>query len=345
MDERNHRRIRQIYESSFETDSVSTRNALETESLTKQFGSVMAIDDIDLVVRSEEVFGLLGPNGAGKSTIIDLVLGLTTPTQGRVCIFGTDVASEPRQVRRRIGVLPENYDVYDEMSGREHLQAILRLKNADDDPDRLRDAVGLGAEAFDRPVGGYSKGMRQRLVLATALAGDPDLLILDEPTSGLDPAGIALVRELIRDRAAAGTTVFFSSHRLAEVEKVCDRVGIVNDGRLLSVEDSDVLTDRAGGSERLRLFTDEALNADLIERLRTIDAVNGVRVDERALTVDCHSPEAKADVVELTNRACSVRDFELDEATLEDVFDSRVGRGESKSSTDTVVSAAGVEPE
>lgn len=298
--------------------------AIEIDSLTKQLGPVTAIDGIDLAVQPGEVFGLLGPNGAGKSTMIDLVLGLTTPTEGKVLVFGTDVMSDPRSVRRRIGILPENYDVYGAMSGRENLRAFLRLKHTDDNLERLRDAVELSAEAFDRPAGTYSKGMQQRLVLATALAGDPDLLVLDEPMSGLDPKGIALVREIIRERAADGTTVFFSSHRLDEVEAVCDRIGIVNDGRLLSVKDVDALANRADGWERLRLFTDESPDTDLIERLRTVETVSEVRVDGRTLTIDCVAPGAKADVIELTNRACSVRDFELDETALEDVFDATV---------------------
>lgn len=320
---------------------MNTQNAIETDSLTKRFESVTAIEGIDLAVRAGEVFGLLGPNGAGKSTMIDCILGLTTPTGGQTLVFGTDVASDPRSVRRRIGVLPEDYAVYDGMSGRENLQAILRLKDADDDLERLRERVGLSVEAFDRPAGGYSKGMCQRLVLATALAGDPDLLILDEPMSGLDPEGIALVREIIGECAADGITVFFSSHRLAEVEAVCDRVGIVNDGRLISVEDIDTLTDRAAGSERLRLFTDEPADDKLLERLRAMDTVSGVHVDGETLVVDCATSGAKADVIERTNRACSVRDFELDETVLEDVFDATVKHDRTGSSTNAVAGVAG----
>lgn len=303
---------------------MSPQKAIEMVTLTKRFGSVTAVDRIDLDVQSGSVFGLLGPNGAGKSTMIDLVLGLKTPTTGQVFVFGTNMASDPLPARRRIGVLPENYDVYDGMSGREHLQAFLGLKDAADEPEQLRDAVGLSVEAFDRPVGGYSKGMQQRLVLATALAGDPDLLILDEPTSGLDPEGIALVRECIRDQAADGTTIFFSSHRLAEVEAVCDCVGIVNDGRLVSVKDVDALADRSSGSERLRLFTDDSPNAEILERVRAVDNVRSVDENGNTLSVDCTAPAAKADVIELVNHTCSVHDFELDGTDLEAVFDATV---------------------
>lgn len=301
---------------------MSTQNVIEVDTLTKQFGSVTAIDGIDFAVRSGEVFGLLGPNGAGKSTTIDLLLGLTAPTEGQVCIFKRDIAEEPRAVRRRIGILPENYDVYDGMTGKEHVRAILRLKNADDDPNDLLETVGLTSEAFDRPAGGYSKGMQQRLALAMALAGDPDLLVLDEPSSGLDPNGIALIRELVSKAAADGTTVFFSSHRLTEVEAVCDRVGIMNDGRLVSIKAVDGLAERTGGTERLRLFTEEPPDSDLLDSLRTDEGIAEVCHDERILTVNCTTPAAKADVVERINRACSVHDFEVDETALEDVFDT-----------------------
>lgn len=321
---------------------MTSRCAIETYSLTKEFGPVTAIEDVDLTVKTGEVFGLLGPNGAGKSTIIDLVLGLTTPTEGRSLVFGMDVSNEPRTVRRRIGVLPENYHVYDRMTGREQLEAILRLKGADDDPEQLRDEVGLDEEAFDRPAGNYSKGMRQRLVLAMALAGDPDLLILDEPTSGVDPSGIELVRELIQERAVDGTTVFFSSHRLTEVEAVCDRVGIVNDGRLVSVEEVDALADRIDGVRRLRLYTEQPPGDSLLERLQAVDAVEEIRIDGSILSVNCTTSAVKADVIELTNRTCSVQDFELDESALGDVFEATVGRDRTEATpTDATPAVTG----
>ncbi|WP_166035448.1 ABC transporter ATP-binding protein [Halorussus pelagicus] len=319
---------------------MNKSKAIETESLTKHFGSLTAIENINFTVQRGEVFGLLGPNGAGKSTIIDLVLGLTTPSEGRVLVFGTDVASNPRSVRSHVGILPENYGVYEEMSGRENLRAVLRLKDTTDDLEHLRETVGLDSEAFDRPAGNYSKGMMQRLVLAAALAGEPDLLILDEPTSGLDPEGIALVRELVRERADNGTTVFFSSHRLDEVEKVCDRVGIVNDGRLLSVAEVDQLADRENKVERIQLFIQDSPDKELFTRLETKDSVAGICADGQRLAVDCETPAVKADVVEVVNRYCSVRDFEVNRTALEDVFDATVERDRPESRTDENVASA-----
>ncbi|WP_459194443.1 ABC transporter ATP-binding protein [Halosimplex sp. J119] len=310
---------------------METANAVAVEGLRKDFGPVRALDGVDMSVGRGTVYGLLGPNGAGKSTLIDVLLGLTTPTEGRALVFGTSVTADPRTVRDRIGVLPQDYGLYSGLSGRENLRLLQRLKSADGDLDRLLDTVGLDDEAVERPVEGYSTGMRQRLVFAAALAGDPDLLILDEPMSGLDPEGVVLVRELVRERAEAGTTVFFSSHRLAEVEALCDRAAILADGEVVSVEDVDALEQRVGGNKQLRLTTERPADEDTLDRLRSIDGVAAVERDGCALSVACTEPAAKADVIEHANRGCSVVDFEIVETGLEEVFAETVARDRSGS--------------
>jgi ABC-2 type transport system ATP-binding protein len=284
-------------------------------------------------VETGEVFGLLGPNGAGKSTLLSLVLGLKTPTEGSVSIFGTDIADDPREARRRLGVLPEDYGLASGLTGREWLGAHCRLKNANDDHDELLQKVGLDASTFDRPVGAYSTGMRQRLVLASALAGEPDLLVLDEPSSGLDPDGIALLREIVTKRAEAETTVFFSSHRLADVEAVCDRVGIVDDGELLSVGRVDSLTT---GEETLRLFLSNRLDDETLADLRRTDGVSAVVLDDTTLTVTCTRPSAKASVVARLESICTVEDFEVERPALEAVFGSTVDDAQSSPTRESV---------
>jgi ABC-2 type transport system ATP-binding protein len=299
--------------------------AIRTRGLTKTFGGVTAVDDLDLRVESGEVFGFLGPNGAGKSTTIDLLLGFTSPTSGEATVLGRDVRSAGADARRDVGVLPEDYAVYDDLSAREHLRSMIRLKAVDDDPERLLETVGIDPADRDRPAGGFSKGMCQRLVLAVALAGDPDLLILDEPSSGLDPSGIAEIRDLVRAEAESGTTVFFSSHRLPQVEAVCDRVGIMDDGRLVAVDTVDGLRERTGGAERLRLSLRDPPTEETLARLGAVDGVVDVTAADEDVTVVCGEPGAKAEAVAAATRDAAVADFAVETTTLAELFERFTG--------------------
>ncbi len=298
--------------------------SIETRGLTKRFGDVVAVEDLDLVVERGEVFGFLGPNGAGKSTTINLLLDFIRPTGGSVEVFGTDVQADPAAVRERVGVLPEGYGFGDALLGREHVEWAVRTKDADDDPDDLLELVGL-ADAADRVAGGYSKGMQQRLAFAMALAGDPDLLVLDEPSTGLDPNGIRQMREIVRERAADGTTVFFSSHILSQVEAVCDRVGVMNEGRLVAVDTIDGLRDSVGGHATIRLQcatppTDVGAGA--------LDGVVDVAVEDRTLVATCRDPTAKVDVVTHVAGRAEVVDVVSESVSLESLFGELTGNGD-----------------
>ena len=210
--------------------------ALRTVQLTKSYGSLRAVDALDLEVGRGELFGFLGPNGAGKTTTIRMALGLVRPTSGRVEVLGRDLSRHGRDVLPRVGALVESPALYLYMSGRDNLRAVAGVLGGVPRAriDDLIDLVGLGSRAGDR-VGTYSLGMKQRLGLALALLNDPELLILDEPANGLDPAGIVEMRDLLRRLAADGKTVFISSHVLAEVQQTCTRVAIINRGRLVRV--------------------------------------------------------------------------------------------------------------
>ncbi|ELZ12249.1 sulfate-transporting ATPase [Halovivax asiaticus JCM 14624] len=224
--------------------------AIQLSGVTKTYGDVAALRGIDLTVERGEVFGFLGPNGAGKSTTIDILLRYTHPTDGRVEVLGHDVATDPVAVRRETGVLPEGFAPFETMTGRQHVEYAIEANAADDDPDELLERVDV-AHAADRLATGYSKGMAQRLTLATALVGEPDLLILDEPSTGLDPHGVRTMREIVREECDRGATVFFSSHILEQVEAVADRVGILSDGQLLTVDTIDGLRDGVGATGEL----------------------------------------------------------------------------------------------
>ena len=220
---------------------------LSLHQLTKAYGSRKAVRELSLDVEGGEVFGFLGPNGAGKTTTIRMALGLIRPTEGRVEVLGLDVHRHRAQVLPRLGALVEQPALYGYLSGRANLQAFgLMLGGVPRSRlDALLELVGLRERQRDR-VASYSLGMKQRLGVAVALLNDPDLLILDEPANGLDPAGIVEMRDLLRRLAAAGKTIFLSSHVLAEVQQICDRVAIVNLGRLVRVAPVADLVSSAG---------------------------------------------------------------------------------------------------
>lgn len=218
---------------------------IETDGVTKRYGDVRAVDGLGLTVERGETYGFLGPNGAGKSTTIGLVLDYLRPTSGAVRVFGRDPQHDAVEVRDRIGVLPDRFGLYEDRSARQHVAFVAETKRANDDPETLLDRVGLG-DAIDDDAGDFSSGMEQRLALAMALVGEPDLLVLDEPFSGLDPHGVRRVRDIVHEENERGATVFFSSHVLGQVELVCDRIGVLHDGRLVAEGTLDELRDRAG---------------------------------------------------------------------------------------------------
>ena len=301
---------------------VTSMGAIETTTLRKEFGDVRAVDDLDLTVEQGEVFGFLGHNGAGKSTTINMLLGFLRPTAGDIEVLGHDVTEESRAVRQRTGLLPEGYEPYSNLTGREHVQSAIDAKDADDDPDELLERVGLEPEAARRKAEGYSTGMQQRMSLAVALVGEPDLLIFDEPSSGLDPEGVALLREIIQTETERGATVFFSSHILDEVEKVCDRVGILSHGELVAVDTIDNLRSelQAGATVSATL---ETVPDDL--GLDGIDAVRSVTVEDQVVTAECTDPRAKMRVLRALDDRATVADIGIEDASLEALFDQFTG--------------------
>ena len=209
---------------------------LAAHDLGKHFGSKVAVEHLNLEVRSGEIFGFLGPNGAGKTTTMRMALGLVRPSSGWIEIFGQDVHRQGGAVLPKVGPLVETPALYLHLSGRDNLKVFAAPLGGVPPArfDALLDLVDLGDRQRDR-VGTYSLGMRQRLALAISLIHDPDLLVLDEPANGLDPAGIKSIRSLLRQLRDSGKTVFISSHVLGEVERLCDRVAILRRGRLVQV--------------------------------------------------------------------------------------------------------------
>lgn len=205
---------------------------LRITGLTKRFGPVTAVDDVSFDVPSGQVTGFIGANGAGKTTTLRMLLGLAMPTSGTATIGGLPYA-RLTQPRRTVGAMLESAGFHPGRRGRDHLRVIGRVTGASDERvEQVLDQAGLTTDAANRRTGGYSLGMRQRLGLAGALLGDPQVLVLDEPANGLDPAGMAWLRTLLRNLAAEGRTVLISSHLLSEMAQTADRVVIVHEGRV-----------------------------------------------------------------------------------------------------------------
>jgi len=241
---------------------------IRTTSLTKRFGRIIAVDDLDLEVREGDIFGFLGANGSGKTTTVRMLLGLVLPTSGSVQLLDRPMPSAAHDVLPQVGALVEGPSAYGQLSGRVNLGLLDaagphgsgRRRDRKRRTEEALDRVGLGG-VDDRPVRAYSLGMRQRLGLAAAIMRTPRLLVLDEPTNGLDPQGIQEIRTLIRELHAGGTTVLLLSHQLAEVEQLCGRVGVLDRGRLVLQGE---MSDLCGPTGRVDLRTPD------VERARAL---------------------------------------------------------------------------
>jgi ABC-type multidrug transport system ATPase subunit len=254
---------------------------IETSELTKQFGDVLAVDHLSLRVERGGVFGLLGPNGSGKTTTIGMLLGLVAPTSGSVQLFGRERAGVRLEDLHRIGAIVETPSFYPYLSGRDNLRYFQGISGTSDpeEVERLLELVELSSSA-GRKFSTYSLGMKQRLGIAYALLGEPDLVFLDEPTNGLDPAGVAEVRDLVTTLGQGGRTVILSSHMLAEVEQVCQRVAIISEGRLLA---QGLVADLVRSRGLVRLHTTADDQAARV--LKALSSVSDVRVADGELLV------------------------------------------------------------
>ena len=255
---------------------------LATHALTKRFGSLVAVDDLNLTVRKGDVFGFLGPNGAGKTTTIRLIFGLIYPTSGYAQVLDHRVPQDRRAALKHLGGFVEVPAFYGNMSARRNLRLLgsLSTEITEQRIDEVLDIVGL-RERADSKVGDFSHGMKQRLGIAHALIHKPELIILDEPTSGLDPQGMKDVRELIRGLGKQGTTVFLSSHLLHEIEQVCNRAVIINKGRVVVEGTVDEL--RPAGTT-VKVLTRDQARATTV--LRALFGDKNVMIDEKYLIVD-----------------------------------------------------------
>ncbi len=284
---------------------------IETRQLTKRYGSDRGIDDVDLHVEPGEVFGFLGPNGAGKSTTIRTLLDFQRPTSGSASLFGLDSRRDSVAIRARVGYLPGDLKLFDRMTGAQHLAWFGRARGAHD-PSVSDDLVVRFGVEMDRPIGELSKGNRQKVGLLLAFAQSPELLILDEPTSGLDPLMQAEFERLVRETALGGSTVLLSSHSLAEVQRVADRVAIIRDGRLVVTDTVEHLRARAP-----RVMGFRFAGPPDLEPFRRLDGVTNV--EGHGNDLDLHVTGGVAPVLEAA-LVQGVLDLTAHHADLDELF-------------------------
>jgi len=304
---------------------------LEVTGLAKGFGEIKAVDDVSFSVTNGEVFGLLGPNGAGKTTTINMISGVLRPDSGRVLVDGKDIWLSPRQVKRTLGVVPQEIALYEDLSAHDNLTfwgSLYGLRGA-----RLRKRideaitrVGL-AERAGSKVSTYSGGMKRRLNLCMGLLHRPALLLLDEPTVGIDPQARLNILEVIREVAAAGTTVLYTTHYMEEAQDLCDRIAIIDHGRILSTGTLAELTRLAGEAEVLRLSG----SFSLPEAQAKLESISGIRVlsinpDTALLSIKADGPGLLEVLPTLLHGQKDISDISIQRPNLQSVFISLTGR-------------------
>ncbi|WP_227355557.1 ABC transporter ATP-binding protein [Haladaptatus salinisoli] len=283
-------------------------STIETRNLTKFYGETRGIEDLNLAVEEGEVFGFLGPNGAGKTTTIRTLLGFIAPTAGGATVLGRDVRDERAliEAKRRVGYLPSDPGFDEETTGARFLDYQASLKG----DARRGELLDLFDAPTDRKIGALSRGNKQKLAIVQAFMHDPDLVIMDEPTSGLDPLMQERFYDFIQAERERGKTIFFSSHILSEVRKVCDRVGIIRDGRLVTTEDVETLLDRSG--KRVRVNVEESVDpADF-----DIAGVHDLSLDGEVRFTFTGEYDALIDHLS----AFHIVDLDVEEAPLDEVF-------------------------
>ncbi|MBI2918463.1 MAG: ABC transporter ATP-binding protein [Chloroflexi bacterium] len=291
---------------------------IETRGLTKWYGRVLAVDGLSLQVPRGGVFGLLGPNGSGKTTTMAMLLGLVRPTSGTMSLLGQDTDGGHDQALRRVGAIVEAPAFYPYLSGRANLLYFQGIngQGKPQEVDRLLEMVGLAVRANSK-FATYSLGMKQRLGIAYALLGDPELLFLDEPTNGLDPAGMAEIRELIRGLGGGGRTVLLSSHLLHEVEQVCDQVAILSKGRLIAQGHvQELLRESRHVGVRLKTTDDVGTAA----ALASLSWVKNVKTENGYLLAGAPPERSWEITAALAQRGIFVAEMAPVQATLESYF-------------------------
>ncbi|MFL5761626.1 MAG: ABC transporter ATP-binding protein [Thermomicrobiales bacterium] len=291
-------------------------NAAEADQLVKHYGDFTAVDGVSLSIRFGEVFGLLGPNGAGKTTTIGMMLGVLRPASGTVRLFGTQLIGNETRLLARVGALVETPTFYPYLGARDNLRVLAKIdgKTPDNAVDSVLNLTDLTTAAM-KPFRTYSLGMKQRLGIAAALLSNPEIVILDEPTNGLDPAGIVKIRSLLRRLADDGKAVVLSSHQLNEVQRICDRVAIINAGKVVA---EGTVSQLLSGLRRTRVTVSNLERA--IEIIEQFDWVTSLKVNNNQLEIGGAAPNQFELSRVLTSEGIWISNLNSNEGSLEEYF-------------------------
>ncbi|UCF49354.1 MAG: ABC transporter ATP-binding protein [Thermoplasmatales archaeon] len=317
---------------SFKETGISSKEtsivpALEIYNVTKTFNGFKAVDNVSFSVRKGEIFGFLGPNGAGKTTTIKAILGLLHADSGRIRINGFDIKEDEIEAKRSIGYLPERVSFYDNLNPLQTLHFFCELQGVDKSVamDLLKE-VGL-SDVIDRKVGGFSKGMQQLLGIAQTMIGDIPVYIFDEPMSGLDPRWVKIVRDMIIKLNERGATIMFSSHILSEVQNLCDRVVIINKGKIIAQDSVENLNRYLNIKPRIEILI-PGLHGKIPGSIRKIKGILSLDIKEDKLIITCESTFRMNIITEIKNQGFDVKDIQTFEPTLEEAFIKIISRSE-----------------
>jgi len=280
-------------------------NVIETKNLTKFYGKIKGIENLTFTVKQGEIFGFLGPNGAGKTTTIRTLLGYLKPTGGEAYIFGRNIKDNIVEIKRNVGYIPGDLNIYGHLTGKQFLDYFMSLR--DTKAVLLDELLKIFNVPLERQIKGYSKGMKQKLGIIQAFMDDPKIVIMDEPTSGLDPLLQQSFYKFLREEKDKGRTMFFSSHILSEVDKICDRVAIIRDGALVTLEDVDTLKAKRGKMLRVKIK----------EKLDTFPGPKDMKINDGWIEFIA-SDDIDKWIKKLSK--FTILDLEINEFSMEDIF-------------------------
>ncbi len=299
--------------------------AIQVTNLTKKFSDLVAVDNVSFTVRPGEVFGYLGPNGAGKTTTIRILTGITTPTSGTARIFDLDIVSDTISARRQMGIVYETSNVYDDLTAWQNMMFAgelynVRKKDREERGSALLSTFGLMERKGSR-VHGFSKGMKRRLTLAMGLINDPKLLFLDEPTSGLDVQSNLIIREVLQDLTSRGVTVFLTTHNIEEANVTCDRVAIINKGRIAAIDSPERLKKTIQSVQSIEVAFEKG-NNEALTSLARLHMVSEVRKEGDKIRLYTDDPTTLLEEIMVYSRVHQNRVVSATTRgpTLEDVF-------------------------